>query len=346
MANIITLIGLIVLVVALGFLFIQVMIGFLLPLFLAVLLTILFRPLHLAIARRLGGHDRIAAGITTLLILLIVVAPIMFVIFKAAQDAVGFLLAPGGPKLDRKTFNDLIGELNSRFGLTISPDEAIKTVAVKANEWLSPIALKTPGFIGGFLMNGFVTIFALYYFLADGEDLIAASTALVPLDAKYQSQLVARFVEMSRAVTTATLVTALVQGILAAIGYYFAGFEGVILLLILTIFAAFVPIVGLSIVWVPCSLWLLVGGHLAAGIGLAVWCLTVALLSDNLLKPMILRGQAKLHPLLGLLSVLGGVAALGPIGIFIGPMAVSFLQTGLKMLNLELDNLRKPAKKA
>ena len=67
----------------------------------------------------------------------------------------------------------------------------------------------------------------------------------------------------------------------------------------------------------------------------------MAMTVDNVLKPMILRGQANLHPLLALLSVLGGVAAMGPIGIFVGPMAVAFLQTGLRMLNLELDSFRR-----
>jgi predicted PurR-regulated permease PerM len=342
-SRIVTLVILTVLVVALGFLFVQVMSGFLLPLFLAVLLTILFRPVQLAIARRLHGYDRIAAGITTLLILLIVLAPIVFVVFRAAQDAATYVVDPQGHALIRGKFDRLITNINTQFRLDppIDTNKVLEAVTEKAKEWLSPIALKTPGFIGSFLINAFVTVFALYYFLADGVDLVAASSRLVPLESKYQSQLLARFVEMTRAVTTATLVTALVQGILASIGYYFAGFEGVILLMILTIFAAFVPIVGSAIVWVPCSLWLLVEDHTAAGIALAAWCLSVALVVDNLLKPMILHGQANLHPLLALLSVLGGVAAMGPIGIFVGPMAVAFLQTGLTMLNLELDNLRK-----
>jgi predicted PurR-regulated permease PerM len=342
-SRIVTLVILTVLVVALGFLFVQVMSGFLLPLFLAVLLTILFHPVHLAIARRLHGRGRIAAGITTLLILLIVLAPIVFVVFQAAQDATSYVGDKKGQALMRAKIVGLITDFKTHFDLDphIDANAVLDSVTESAKEWLSPIALKTPGFIGNFLINAFVTVFALYYFLADGEDLVAASSRLVPLESKYQSQLLARFVEMTRAVTTATLVTALVQGILAAIGYYFAGFEGVILLMILTIFAAFVPIVGSAIVWVPCSLWLLVEDHMVAGIVLAAWCLSVALVVDNLLKPMILHGQANLHPLLALLSVLGGVAAMGPIGIFVGPMAVAFLQTGLTMLNLELDNLRK-----
>ncbi len=93
MSRIISLIGLTVLVLALCYLFVQVMIGFLIPLFLAVLLTILFQPLHNAITRRLGGHTRIAAGLTTALILVIVLAPIVFVIFRAGQDVAQFILS-------------------------------------------------------------------------------------------------------------------------------------------------------------------------------------------------------------------------------------------------------------
>jgi predicted PurR-regulated permease PerM len=396
--RIISLIGLTVLVLALGYLFVQVMIGFLLPLFMAVLLAILFQPLHNAIARRLGGHARIAAGLTTALILFIVLAPIVFVIFRAGQDVALFILSKGGanpvsaeePDLDSKQqprsaakerpspaskegpssvskeepspvsketpsrgakkelspiekgLGEIVTFINDQKLLpTIDTDEVRAAATEKARDWLSPLALKTPAFIGGFFINAFITVFALYYFLADGTDLIAATTELVPLDSKYQRQLLTKFVEMSRAVATATLVTAIIQGVLAAIGYYFAGLEGVVLLMILTTFAAFVPIVGSSIIWIPCSIWLLANGNTAAGIALAVWCLLMALAVDNVLKPMILHGQANLHPLLALLSVLGGVAAMGPIGIFVGPMAVAFLQTGLRMLNLELDSLRR-----
>ncbi len=343
MSRIISLIGLTVLVLALGYLFVQVMIGFLIPLFMAVLLTILFRPLHDAIARRSGGHDRIAAGLTTAVILLIVLAPIVFVIFRAGQDVAAFVLSKEGSGPWREKFATLISSINDvlRLDPKIDADKALTDVTEKARDWLSPLALKTPAFVGGFFVNAFVTVFALYYFLADGTDLIAATTELVPIDSKYQRQLVTKFVEMSRAVATATLVTAIIQGVLAAIGYYFAGLDGVVLLMILTTFAAFVPIVGSSIVWAPCSLWLIASGSTGAGIALAAWCLAMAMTVDNVLKPMILHGQANLHPLLALLSVLGGVAAMGPIGIFVGPMAVAFLQTGLRMLNLELDSFRR-----
>jgi predicted PurR-regulated permease PerM len=71
------------------------------------------------------------------------------------------------------------------------------------------------------------------------------------------------------------------------------------------------------------------------------WGLLVVSTIDNVIKPIVLQGQSKLHPLLALLSVLGGVAALGPIGIFVGPIAVAFLQAALTMLAVEIDSLER-----
>ena len=76
-----------------------------------------------------------------------------------------------------------------------------------------------------------------------------------------------------------------------------------------------------------------------AAAGLALWGMSVVSTVDNIIKPIVLHGQSKLHPLLALLSVLGGVGALGPIGIFVGPIAVAFLQAALTMLQAELDSL-------
>ena len=101
-----------------------------------------------------------------------------------------------------------------------------------------------------------------------------------------------------------------------------------------------VPFVGAAIVWVPVCLWLYaVEGRTTAAVLLAVYCIAVVSMVDNLVKPLVLHGRSNLHPLLALLSVLGGVQALGPIGIFVGPMVVAFLQTLLNMVHAELNSM-------
>jgi predicted PurR-regulated permease PerM len=169
--------------------------------------------------------------------------------------------------------------------------------------------------------------------------MITAIGRLLPLDMAHQQRLLDEFGALSRAVASATLLSALAQGLLAGVGYYFGQVPSAFLLTMLTILAGMIPFVGAAVVWVPVVIWLyLFADRPLAAVILATWGAVVVSMVDNLVKPLVLHGQSNLHPLLALLSVVGGVQALGPIGIFVGPMAVVFLQTGLKMLNSEIGH--------
>jgi predicted PurR-regulated permease PerM len=107
----------------------------------------------------------------------------------------------------------------------------------------------------------------------------------------------------------------------------------------LTTLFALVPFVGPAIVWVPVCLYLaFFKEQTTAAIALACWGILVVGTIDNLVKAFVLHGQSQLHPLLALLSVLGGVQALGPVGIVVGPMVIALLQTLLSILQRELTH--------
>ena len=183
-------------------------------------------------------------------------------------------------------------------------------------------------------------IISLYFFLLDGPAMLDSLKNLSPINDSYEQELITEFGKVSRAVVVATLLAAMVQALLGGIGYYFAGLESIFLLTLLTGVLALVPFVGAAAVWIPCSLWLFfIQNEITAAIGLAVYGTLVISMADNLIKPLVLHGQSNIHPLFALLSVLGGVAALGPIGILIGPMVVAFLQTLLKILQREMTSM-------
>jgi predicted PurR-regulated permease PerM len=183
-------------------------------------------------------------------------------------------------------------------------------------------------------------IIALYYFLADGPAMVEAVMALTPLDRRYEHELLNRFGQVSRAVVVATLLTALTQGALAGIGYHFALPPGapVFLLTALTTVTALIPIFGAFAIWISVVIWVYLQGQFVTAVVLAIYCTCVVSTIDNIMKPLILHGQSKLHPLLALLSILGGLHAFGPVGLLVGPMLVSFLQALLNMLRKELDS--------
>ncbi len=203
----------------------------------------------------------------------------------------------------------------------------------------------------GLVLGTVIAIVAVYYFLADGPMMIQALKHLSPLDDAYEQQLLDRFAQVSGAVVMATVLSAVTQGVLAGVAYFVvlpSGWPRVLLMAMTMVFAV-VPFVGCAAVWVPVCAALAVFGNstlvgdqlqiasaVPSAVGLALYSAVIVGNADNVVKPLVLHGQSKLHPLLALLSVIGGIQAMGPIGILVGPMVVSFLQALLAMLNQEL----------
>lgn len=209
-----------------------------------------------------------------------------------------------------------------------------------AQAWLLPAANATAGFVFQAVFGVIIMVVSVFFFFLDGPEMVATIMRLIPLDVRHQRELLDDFVGISRAVVMATLVSALGQGVLAAAGFWLANVDSVALLVLLTIVFAMIPFVGAMAVWIPVCVWLgLVEGRLGASLGLAAYCAVIVSQADNVIKPMMLRGHSNLHPLLALLSILGGVKALGPIGILVGPMVVVFLQTLLKILQREMTSM-------
>jgi predicted PurR-regulated permease PerM len=239
----------------------------------------------------------------------------------------------------KKLANSLVGNLANRAHFKLD----VATIEEFVN-WASGFAAKVlvtgVQSIIGIVVGLFILVIALYYFLADGPAMIEAVMAVTPLDRRYEHELLERFAEVSRAVVVATLVAALTQGALAGVGYMFAlpAEAPIFLLMALTTVFALIPIFGAFAVWGCVCVWIYLQGHPVPAIGLAIYCTVVVSLIDNIMKPLILHGQSKLHPLLALLSILGGIEVFGPVGILVGPMLVSFLQALLGMLRKELDS--------
>jgi len=363
MARVVSFVVLVVILLVIAGMFFMVMANFLLPMFLAVLLVIIFGPVHQWMLLKCKGRDRVAAGLTTGAILLILVVPMLLILLPAGIQAHKIYRMAAGeshplaamnsdngnsPALDitalSQTLASEVAEFaENRFAVTLNTDDLQAAINTKVKDWVAPAALGTTQFLGRTLIGLGVMILSLYYFLVDGPAMIRTIMRLSPLDDKYEQQLIDKFADTTRSVVLATLLSAFAQGILAGIGFYFAGLQFVALLTAAAMLFAMVPFIGTTIVWVPACLWLYWDpGHSTwSAVLLAAYCIAFVSMADNVIKPLVLHGRANLHPLLALLSVLGGVQALGPIGIFIGPMVVVFFYALLNMLHSELNTIEK-----
>jgi predicted PurR-regulated permease PerM len=338
-------------------------------------LVVIFKPIHLWILSKVAPHRRIAAALTTLVIILIVLLPTMALAVRALSEGMELyskvsvaaakdedqLLADGGeqaavggdetPPEEKDALDSLVfklvtkaNELLQRFKLPLLVVNDVQK-AVRGNlvSTVTPIAVGGLQLLTSMLVGLAIMIISTYYFFADGPYMLIALMRMSPLDDSYERELLEKFSDISRSVVVATLASAVAQGLLAGIGFYFAGLERIFFLIAATIFLAMVPFVGAAAVWVPiCLVLYLHDDRPTAALMLALYCGGVVSMVDNIIKPYILHGQANLHPLLALLSVIGGVQVLGPIGILVGPMLVAFLQALINMLNKEIERMELP----
>lgn len=243
------------------------------------------------------------------------------------------------------------GSFRTQAKLFVNPSEKDLAAAIRSvREYLQPRFVKLSGVTGRVFVQTVVgiviMIISIYFFLVDGPAMVGTLMRLSPLDDAYERRLLGEFERTSRAVVLASVLSALVQGVLAAIAYFLCGFESYILLFMITTVMALIPFLGAASVWVPCALYLAaVDQRYVAAVLLAIYGAAVVSSIDNVIKAYVLHGHSELHPLVALLSVLGGVPVFGPIGILIGPMVVVFLQTLLEILNHELELREKPHEK-
>lgn len=218
--------------------------------------------------------------------------------------------------------------------------EWISRLLSAAQTYLVPVGGAAAMFTLQSLFGLVIMLLSVYFFFYDGPSMIETVMKLSPLDDRYEQELIRDFANISRAVVIATLLSAAVQGALAGLGFQLAGVGSVFLLSLLTFLFAMVPFFGAATVWVPVAIWLyFVNERPWAALSIAIYGGLIVSNADNVVKLLVLHGQSRLHPLLALISVLGGVRALGPIGILVGPMIVVCLQSLLNILHRELTSL-------
>jgi predicted PurR-regulated permease PerM len=364
-ARIVSLSVLTTLIVMLGITFYQVVAPFLLPLFLAGIFTILFQPLFKYFVRRTNGRVRVAAGITTAIVMLLILVPLLLGTLVAALQLYGFATESVASQDWAEPLREMqqawkTDQLYERLRPVLPPDMTLEDFARQretfeerllenVRESIRMLASRTLGLAGATLdlLGSLVAVLiafvmfgiALYYFLADGPALLAAAEGLIPVHADYQRQLIQRFDKVVRAVVMATLVSAIAQGLATATLLYVAGIHHFFIFFVVTTCTAVIPLAGTWVVWGPCAVWLLLQGHWAVALFvIAVGAIVIGTM-DNLIKTYVLQSDAKLHPLLAFVSVLGGLRAMGLWGVFIGPVAASCLHALVQIFNVELQAL-------
>lgn len=323
-------------VIAVGLLFFQVMRPFLFPLMSAGILALLFRPVYVWLIPRCRGRYRLAALLTTLLVVVVGLVPLAGASYLAGRELVG--AANELAQIDFREHPQV--ERGMEFleqHVTPEQIEEMRQSALSAlQRAIAGMYARTQSLIGnvvGFVVGFLIMCLALYYFLADGPQLLLVLQRMSPLDDEDERVLFQEFDRVSRGVVMATLLCAIVQAVLAGIAFAIVGLDRLFVWTALTLVVSMVPFVGAAGVWVPVTGWLLLQGHYGSAIFMMLFGAGVISGSDNVIRMFALRGSTNLHPLIALISVLGALQVVGIWGVFIGPITAAFFYALLRILN-------------
>jgi predicted PurR-regulated permease PerM len=178
--------------------------------------------------------------------------------------------------------------------------------------------------------------FSLYYFLRDGDKIRLFANKILPLSENKENILVKKLSLAIAGVVKGSFLVALIQGAVATVGFYIFQVPNPLLWGSFTVLAALVPNVGTSLSLIPAVLYLFMMDRTGAGIGMAIWGAFAVGLIDNVVSPKLIGAQAKLHPVLVLFSILGGLQLFGFLGFLIGPIIMSMFVVLIEVYSLDL----------
>jgi predicted PurR-regulated permease PerM len=319
----------------LGYALILIFAPFIGPMAWAAFLAFLLYPLNLRMRRRLSGSG-IAAGVLTLLAPIIILLPLsaISIDFVAQASALMQKLQKSAAELDIKSLSDLqqfpwIARINvwleAHAGISA---EQIQSWLVSGTRGILTRAASLGGgfFLGalGSLLGFAIMLFLLFFFLRDGDALLVRARRLIPLDEERKGRLFRQLSDVTRAIVVGTSVTALLQGALIGIGFTIASLPSPVVFGVLAALLSMLPVGGAAFVWGPAAIWLFVDGRWGFGIFMLAWGFLSAGM-DNVLRPILISGRARISALAVFIGVLGGIPAFGAIGIIGGPVVLSLV---------------------
>ena len=301
--------------------------------------ALIFFPLHQWVRKRIVENRSAAASISTLIAVLTLALPLLvfgWLLINESKD-----LYPRTSELINSLANrdlalGLPGKLKEYLNLDVGDLVTSNLAALQERIAKSGAGLLKNIFF--FFVNFMVMVFSLFALFRDGERFLHWLIDLIPMDQEHKHRVANQLYVTTMAVVRGLLLTAIIQGFTGAFGYWLAGVKSPALFGLLTSFAALVPFVGTSLVWLPLSVatYYLIGPR--HGLFVLAWGALVVGLVDNFLRPVLIGKGAKLPIFLLFLGIIGGMKVYGPIGLFLGPLLISgvivFLQIYKEAKNL------------
>lgn len=311
---------------------------------LAAVLGVIFAPLNRRVRAFCGNRQSVAALVTLIIIVLVVLTPLFLVTVKISYEVRDLYVSLSEQGGSVGVLDTLSATLHT-FAVRLLPAgvEPSSLVSLDLTSYLKGALQFTVSHLDTFFSKAASTVFklfllliALYYTLRDGSRLKKYLIEYSPLIDADDEQISKKLELAVNSVVKGSLTIGVIQGTLTGIGFALFGVPNPALWGILAVITSLIPGVGTSLVLVPGIIYLFVVGHTGAAVGLIIWAVLAVGLIDNLLGPYLMERGIKIHPFLILLSVIGGLGFFGPIGFIMGPLVLSLLFALLELYKIRM----------
>lgn len=341
--------ALLLLLIVISGVFVVMIRQFLMTILLAAIVSGLIYPLYARFTRWFGERRRLAAVVTLLLVLFLIVGPLLGFLGVLASQAFK-ISETAGPWIQKQIEQpDLLAERikNLPFASWLEPyREQILTklgelTGAIGNFLVHRLSDATRGTVS-FLFQFFILVYSLYFFLLDGPRILRKMLYYLPLEHADEMRMVDKFVSVSKATIKGTLVIGIVQGVLGGLALAVAGVQGSVFWGTIMTVLSIIPGIGTALVWVPAAVYFFATGAILKAVLLTLFCALVVGSVDNFLRPWLVGRDVKMHDLLILFSTIGGVLLFGVLGFIIGPILAALFVTIWEIYGLVFADLLPP----
>jgi predicted PurR-regulated permease PerM len=297
----------------------------------AAVLYVLCAPANTWLRGRL--RPSIAAAIVTTVAVLLVIFPgvsAATMIVNQAQSIAGNLI--------RSPFLQRVAEFDVA-GFAVGP--RLAAVSEQVVSWLGGNAISFIGTATRVALNLTIAFFGLYFLCLDPQRSWDAARIFIPFSAKSTDELKRRFRDVTNSTLIGIFLIAVVQGVMIGGAFWVLGIPDPVFWGLVTGIISILPVIGSPIVWGPAAIGLIMNDRWGAAIALIIWGAVVVASADNVIRPVVYRKFAQIHPMITLVGAFAGIKYFGLLGILIGPLALSYF---FELMRMYRDEYLEPPK--
>jgi predicted PurR-regulated permease PerM len=307
-------------------------------------------PLYDRLTKAFRGRRSLAAAVMVALTTIIILVPLLSYGVLLGNQAVGFFESVR-PDLQPEALRELLTQkLPGRYpwladlrdwlrldlpGQT-SPMEFISPALSQLASGANRLVQRGVAGLTTALLDLILFLITLFFILRDGNTLGKELRSISPVSNDRAEEVYVQLAKTVKGVLYSMVVVPVSQGVLAMIGFSIFGLPSPIFWGTMLIFGAIIPGIGSPLVWVPAAVYLLFTAPLWQGVGLLAYGTLVISTSDNIIKPILLRETAQIHPLLAFFAILGGILSFGAVGFLVGPVILSLMLSVIRIYRADV----------